>query len=186
MLHTNHKIQAVGVLILLGFALNGCKVWVKRGAGADQLSQDQAKCREQANGAETGDEYLGCMKEHGWYHQDKSLKPLGARDGNWPKLLPSKPEMPAAIGQPAAAMPTPRSGRVPVQPVGEGTVVDSRTEYVVGSWWKIGGSPEQLEQDQDRCRAELGAPASSSGLQWTSTHGLVQCMKNRGWYGFSE
>ena len=181
-----NKLVAISVVITLSITMAGCNIWIKRGAGADQLTVDQAECAAQAGGDAAGPGYLECMQGRGWYHQDKSLEPVGAEPRVWPKPLPSDSAPPVPHEPRTGEPPGHEKGSPPADSAEEAPEVEIRRGYDVGSWWKIGGTTEQLHQDQQACLSELGSAGSSSGLQWSATPEFVHCMKQKGWYGFSE
>jgi hypothetical protein len=123
------------------------------------------------------------MQNRGWYHQDKSLESSGSDAAKRPDTLPSRTSsleqdrtMVEETGPPDAH---PETGSAPGEALHQG-------EYNVGSWWKIGVSPEQLKQDQDECRSGAVSADESGTLLWAATPEFVRCMKNKGWHGFSE
>ena len=172
-----------GCVLFLVFALAGCQVWVKRGAGPDELSRDQSECSARADGNESGEAYAECMQNLGWHHQDKSLKPSdssvvqspGSHSSPTQSLEQDRPD----VEEKRSSSEDPATKNVSHDAQHAG-------KYKVGSWWKTGGNPELLKQDQGDCRSEIASTDKSSLMLWDATPAFIQCMKNKGWHGFSE
>lgn len=58
--------------------------------------------------------------------------------------------------------------------------------YVIKSWWKMGGSPRQLEQQMSECRDALGKAHQPNKKTFTFTRGFAICMREKGWRGLIE
>lgn len=58
--------------------------------------------------------------------------------------------------------------------------------YVIKSWWKMGGSPRQLEQQMSECHDALGAAHQPDKKTFTFTRGFAICMREKGWRGLIE
>ena len=177
--------------------LTGCgEVVFKRGAGPGSMASAQSACR-----ASTKDEqaYIACMEGEGYLvkgSQDSvfvdgpdtaagSGKSLGdalfvpgtaavtaaAAKAEPPATPVAKTATPAPVVAPAA-VPAP--------------ALDPLEQVDVASWWKLGGSPDQLKAAQDRCVASLGNAHRPDSAGTKVTRAMIGCLKEAGWRGIGR
>jgi hypothetical protein len=178
--------------VLLGVALSvaGCGEMVfKRGADPGAMGAAQAECR--ALGADEA-VYLGCMERKGFLV--KGSQDSVFVDGVLPQPVSgaATPAVPAGGSQAAAASSRP-VGSAPVVAPGKPAVSavapppkDPLERVAVGSWWKLGGTAEQLAAAQAKCVGTLGPahrPLQDSG---EVTRAMVDCLRDAGWRGFGN
>ena len=185
-------------------ALCACEISYKRGASPTAMAEDEQSCRTENDSSEA---YQNCMKNLGWFISSADPMPQLAALANNKEADISVAELqrelkvaPAASGEPSfksdkaskALMPAPQkngdanSVKAPQEsspaennrPVRE---AQSQPAMKVSSWWKFGGSPQQLASDQQKCRAALGEENAGDGLLVSGT--MYQCMRKLGWFG---
>lgn len=59
--------------------------------------------------------------------------------------------------------------------------VDPLKTYKINSWWKFGGTPNQLKADQTACVTTLGEAHQPDMATQTYTRGLIECLHKNGW-----
>jgi len=158
--------------IVLG--TSGCKYWYKPGGTAAELQRDEDTCRAQAGAANSTPEFVDCMRTLGWSgSQPNSPAPsaeASAKD-NRGKNVPAYPDAPAE--------PTHVPDAAPVQL--EQSVEPRIQDPGITSWWKLGGSTEQLTRDQNACLGRFEKNPPGDDIVWEASPELLKCMKDRGW-----
>lgn len=94
---------------------------------------------------------------------------------------------PAAGSAPAAASAAVTSAPAPVPtPAAAPVTLDPLEQVDVASWWKLGGSPDQLKAAQDRCVATLGNGHRPDPAGTKVTRAMIGCLKEAGWRGIGR
>jgi len=177
---------------LLGVAISlaGCGEMVfKRGADPGAMAAAQADCR--ATGA--GDaSYVACMEGKGFLvkgSQD-SVFVAGVLPG---PVVGATAPAPAAGPTPGASAVAPLAGAAsgsapgtPVLPAMAPAAVDPLERVPVGSWWKLGGTPDQLAAAQAKCVGTLGSAHRPAPDSNEVTRAMVDCLRGEGWRGFGN
>jgi hypothetical protein len=191
------KMRPLNLVVVLWLAaLAGCaSVTFKRGASADAMADDERACRA----ATTSDaDYAECMRSRGSYVAGRSAAsketkaevaepktpvvapaatPGAAATSEEPQPLPAVTPPPSAA-TPLAAKPSPTpAAAVPADPL-------ARVE--VASWWKLGGSPAELQAAIDTCVTQLGPAHRPDPGATVVTAGLRACLHAAGWYAFGK
>jgi len=183
-------------LALLLALLAGCAtVSFKPGASPQAMEADERACREASRGEAS---FTECMRNRGWY-----MRGTGAAEAA-PPLTPAAPAQldatpsapPARSFTAAAAMPIPTPSApaapstplLPAAPPSTPTTTpaeptDPLAEVEVGSWWKLGGTPAELDRAIDACVAELGPAHRPVPNATVVTAGLRACLRKAGWFG---
>lgn len=91
------------------------------------------------------------------------------------KLVPASAAPVTATATTAAATPAAAKKPKPIDPL---------KPKLVQSWWKVGAGAADLAADQAACVDTLG-PAHQPDLQKRLySHGLIDCLRGRGWSGY--
>jgi hypothetical protein len=179
------KRVSIGMAFLLGVSACG-ELAYKRGGQPAELAAVRTRCQAAATPQQP---YEKCMELAGWSVQrldeEIPLVELSVNPDNratepvtdtintkatTPKALPAGGEK---ISQPAIAATPPKR-------------TDPLDLLVVNSWWKMGGTPAGLEADTDACVAKLGKSHAPVPGKQAVSRGLVQCLREQGWYGASN
>ncbi len=176
-------------------AITGCGEMVfKRGADPGSMASAQSACR-----ADTQDEtaYVACMQSKGYLvkgSQDSVFVDNDETAGGVGKSLGDALFVPAKSAPPAAAVPAPAAAPAAVQsapaavpaPAAPPVTLDPLEQVDVASWWKLGGSPDQLKAAQDRCVATLGNAHRPDPAGTKVTRAMIGCLKEAGWRGIGR
>ena len=200
-----HKLAALRICAfaaVLG-ALTACEISYKRGASPSTMVSDEQACRAKH---ETTAAYQSCMKALGWFISTADPTPglaaLTSKDDEDISIAALKREIqgesadvnsPATentqSAKPSKAEPQRRPSVATIEPTPITSVPqntpsaadDSEQPIKVSSWWKFGGSPQQLASDQQKCRAAVGENESADTLLISKT--MYKCMRKLGWFG---
>lgn len=175
---------------LLGVALclAGCGEMVfKRGADPGTMAAAQADCRAAGDAA-----YVACMEGKGFLVK-------GSQDSVFVEgVLPgpvagAAAPAPAAGTTPAVSAVAPSAGAAPAtapgtpaMPAMAPAAVDPLERVPVGSWWKLGGTPDQLAAAQAKCVESLGPAHRPAPDSNEVTRAMVDCLRGEGWRGFGN
>jgi len=158
-------------ILLLSLLLTACQTWYKRGAGGDQLAEDQQRCQDET-GTSSGQAFSGCMQRAGWHHGDKASGVIQKDNVDTPAVnVTAKP----ATVQPdqEATENTTITGDAPSKAAYAEEVSTVRDDPVqpesVGAWFKLGANTDQLEHDQALCEK-------------AKAQEFMQCMQSKGWH----
>lgn len=162
--------RPIGLISIVFLAtLPACgEIAYKRGAGADELNAAQQRCRKNSQ----DDAYQRCMETEGWtLHRMDAQNPLMV-------VVP--------VEDNRAAFATPYVSKASVAPpmdaAGKPLPPNPLEQLNVSSWWKAGGSADELDTATAACVAALG-PAHQPESATRMTRGLVLCLKKKGWLG---
>jgi len=160
------------------FGVSGCKYWYKPGGTAAELQRDEDSCRVRSGAENSTPEFVDCM--HARSQPDNPAPAARASaQSDQAKTVPVQTD---TSTRPARSKPS-RPENVPeVVPIPAEQSAEPHIENQnVSSWWKFGGSPEQLAQDQDICLGKFDKNPSGDGIAWEASAELQNCMKGRGW-----
>lgn len=155
-------------------SLSGCRYWYKPGSDAADLQRDEAECQARTGAPTSEPAFADCMRALGW-SGSQAHEPASGQAALQQKNEASTITSGTAPGKehtepssPTGSSDTPRRQPPAHQPD-------------VTSWWKLGGTPGQLEQDQQRCRKELGKTGQGDDVEWRISREFQSCMQKRGW-----
>ena len=137
----------------LVLGVSGCKYWYKPGGTAAELQRDEDICRAQTGAEKSTPEFIDCMHVLGW---------SGSQPNN---PVPTQPESVPDV----APVPVKQSAKPHIQ------------NQNITSWWKFGGSPEQLTKDQNACLGKSEKNSPGEDIVWGASAELQKCMRDRGW-----
>jgi len=160
-------------LCALVLGLSGCKYWYKPGSTAAELQRDEDSCRAQTGAENSTPEFIDCMYALGWSTNNAPAQ------GDQAKVVPARPDVPARStrSEPSQPESVPDVAPVPAKQSAEPHVQNSN----VTSWWKFGGSSEQLARDQNTCLGKLEKNSPHDDIVWEASAELQKCMRDRGW-----
>ena len=199
----NRILRASACLVILA-ALCACEISYKRGASPTAMASDEQSCRAENDSSEA---YRDCMKDLGWFISSADPMPqlvaLANKDDADISVAELQRELkvePKASGESSLKSdkaskiltPTPKENvnansvkapqeSIPAEKNLPASEAPSEQTMKVSSWWKFGGSPQQLASDQQKCRAALGEENAEDGLLVSGT--MYQCMRKLGWFG---
>lgn len=194
-------------LFLAVLAGCGASISFKRGAAPDAMSADERACRDASSG-DAG--YLQCMRSRGWTVIEtggqnaaraeatsvpaapaappRDAAPAATSFTPTPTVaipavshpiataIPSPPAQPATPTAEAAASSPALGGLIPAQPS------DPLAKVSVASWWRLGGTADDLDRAIAACVAELG-PAHQPAPNATEVTGAMRaCLRKAGWF----
>ncbi|MGJ8619907.1 MAG: hypothetical protein ACSHWN_06220 [Methylophilaceae bacterium] len=193
------------------FILSGCgaEIAYKRGATGRDFQSEKAACQKA-----TSEQALNqCLEENGWaiqkldgstFSDDELFATASVTDDNRvtaQKEKPTpiiqtteslkeealvkpeeiKPDEKKAIAKQATADEAPAQSAAVTKP--QPSIFDT---YVIKSWWKMGGTPKQLDQNMAECNQQLGEAHTPNKQTFTYTRGFAICMRQKGWRGLIE
>lgn len=172
---------------LLGvvMALAGCGEMVfKRGADPGAMAVAQTDCRAAGDGEAA---YVACMEGKGFLVK-------GSQDSVFAEGLRPTPGGAAATPTsvaPVAAVPgggtaTGTAGVVSPARAQAPQAVDPLERVKVASWWKLGGTPDQLAAAQAQCGETLGVAHRPATDGNEVTRAMVDCLRAAGWRGLGR
>jgi hypothetical protein len=177
------------LVLMLAPLLNACgEISYKRGATVQDLEQAHRACR----GSQES-ELSGCLEKHGWKLQKFDHDPLFAEvsiDSNQQRSDPKKmresytpvetnQDKVAAIDQ---ADNTTSHNRIPAKHDPSSQInTDPNQTYQINSWWKLGGTPLHLSNDQTQCASTLDKTHQPNYKEQLFTRAFVTCMREKGW-----
>jgi len=163
-------------------ATSGCRYWYKPGSTSAELQRDEAACREQSSGDTGTPEFGDCMHALGWSGA-QSNKPAATAgspaQGDHAKAVPARPDDPAGPSRPEPSQAESVPAVAPM-PAEQSTEPDMQGPAIT-SWWKLGGSPDLLSQDQDACLGISEEYLPGDAIAWETSRELQKCMEDRGW-----
>ncbi len=158
---TNARIISTLALASLSLTMSGCGEFsYKRGAGPTDFQAQKENCASQYDADKNID---ACLAENGWLVVSAD-KPLI--------------EDAATLSSPAEQQDADASAHT--------KKLDPLDKLDIGSWWKMGASPNQLMADGERCVATLGDDHQPQKNMSLVTRGFVICMKEMGWYAIAK
>jgi len=158
---TNAKIISTLALASLTLTMSGCGEFsYKRGASPTDFQAQKENCTSQYV---TDKKIDACLAENGWLVVSAD-KPL-IKDA----AMLSSPDEQQDANESLAAKKR-----------------DPLDKLNIGSWWKMGASPNQLMMDGERCVATLGDDHQPQNNMSLVTRGFVICMKEMGWYAIAK
>lgn len=189
--------------VLLG-ALTACEISYKRGASPSTMASDEQACRAKHS---TTPSYQSCMKDRGWFISTADPTPrlaaLASKEDKNISVTALKREFradfadidpPTTENTQTAKQVNPEQHKEPMaadvessptnspDPNTPSTTAEERQRFVkVSSWWKFGGSAQQLATDQQKCHTAIGENESADPLLISKT--MYQCMRKLGWFG---
>ena len=175
--------------LIVSLTLTSCgEVSFKRGAGPDQYARDKSLCQKSNTQV---DQVQKCMEDSGWSvakldkidldlvavaHPEDNQRTVIKKDEDNSKseTVKTNPE----INQPKSKeSSTSLSNK-------EETIVNKN--FKISSWWKMGGSDDQLKVGIKSCSEELNeTPIVDSNFKIYSRDFLI-CMKKFGWSGLRK
>lgn len=165
--------------------VTGCGEAVfKRGADPGAMANTQAACR-----AATQDEagYIACMEGKGYLvkgSQDSVFVAGPGTAGGGTQALGDALFEPGTASTTAAATamaaPAPAPTTAPVTPF------DPLKQLDVASWWKLGGSPDQITAAQSRCVGTLGNAHRPDPGGTRVMRAMIGCLQAAGWRGIGR
>ena len=163
-------VQSFFVLVCVALlSACGLQISAKQGAGSDDFTAADRKCR--ANG--TYDAYEKCMTQAGWtVHKMDDHNPL----------MVAVPDASNQSGS-ASFVPAKSVKPIPKDEKGNPLPPDPLTPFNVSSWWKMGGTPEELKIATADCAAKLGPTHQPAANSMIYTRSMILCLKEKGWYG---
>ncbi len=149
------------ILLALASSLAACGQFAwKRGGSEADLAQASAECKTASN-------YSACMTAKGWHTSEL--------DSSVPMVL--------FVGNKDNREAAPNSARQ----AAEGTATDApTTPYAVSAWWSRGTPAHPLSQDMKTCSDSLGDPHKADPNTHVITLAMLNCMKDKGWYGMGR
>lgn len=186
-----HPVFPCAAMLGVTLSIAGCGEMVfKRGADPGAMAATQAECRA-ASGVEAA--YLACMEREGFLvkgSQDSVFvdgvlpQPgAGAVTSETPAGGSPDAATPAAqVVTSSASAPAPASLAVAAPPPSN----DPLERVAVGSWWKMGGTAEQLADAQAKCVETLGSGHRPAPEGIEVTRAMVDCLRGAGWRGFGN
>jgi hypothetical protein len=178
----HRSIFPCATLIGVAISLAGCGEMVfKRGADPGAMAVAQADCRAAGDAG-----YVACMEGKGFLvkgSQD-SVFVEGVLTG---PVIGAAAPVPTAGATPVAAAVAPSAESVPGTPVpSTPAAVDPLARVAVGSWWKLGATPDQLAAAQAKCVEILGPAHHPAPDSNEVTRAMVDCLRGEGWRGFGN
>ncbi len=174
---------------LLGVAIGlaGCGEMVfKRGADPGSMTAAQADCRAAGDAG-----YVACMEGKGFLvkgSQDsvfvEGLMPTPVAGTAVPAAPAATTGMAASPGRTPVETPGGKPASPPSQPRPQ--PVDPLERVRVGSWWKLGGNPDQLAAAQVKCVETLGVDHRPVPDSNEVTRAMVACLRDAGWRGLGN
>lgn len=171
---------------LLGVAIGlaGCGEMVfKRGADPGSMTAAQADCRAAGDAG-----YVACMEGKGFLVK-------GSQESVFVEGLLPTPVAGTAAPAATAGMVAPPGRTAVVSPAGKPVApasqprpqpVDPLERVRVGSWWKLGGNPDQLAAAQAKCVEILGVDHRPVPDSNEVTRAMVACLRDAGWRGLGN
>jgi len=136
------------------------------GSGADYEAASK-RCREQGR---EGAAYEQCLREQGW-----GSKQLGVA----PATSAAAPAAPAAAVEAKPPPAPPAAGAAPA--AGAPPPAEPGRPVVVESWFKLGGTADDLAAARRRCQTKLGAAARVEAGSDAVTREMLGCLEGEGW-----
>jgi hypothetical protein len=175
-------LRRLSTLLAMIFLISGCgELAYKSGASGNDLANDRAACKSQDP---TPASVEKCLTNKGWTVQrlDK-LEPTDADPVIEATVIPSNRRIENIGAYPSVAQnptgnSTPDTTSIPPK-----KVPDLLDKFTVNSWWKKGGSANDLQEAMNACAATLGDAHAPDATKQHVTRGLLLCMKEKGWSG---
>ena len=198
------RMLRASVCMVILAALCACEISYKRGASPTAMASDEQSCRAENDSSEA---YRDCMKDLGWFISSADPMPqlVALANKNDTDISIAELQQELKVEPKASVEPSLKSDKVrnTLTPAAQKNVIANSVEapqksipieknpsvsespseqtMKVSSWWKFGGSPQQLASDQQKCRAALGEETAGDGLLVSGT--MYQCMRKLGWFG---
>jgi hypothetical protein len=161
------------LLLLLTVASFGCGT-VSYKLGGTHSDQQAAHDRCQNAGRAEGPDFDRCMEEQGWI-----VKQLGG------PTAPSDAKMSAvAKSVSAGSQSSPAADLAPSSKLSDAPSAKHPT--VVKTWFKFGGTADELDAAKERCVAKLGAAHRPEPESHLVTGEMLDCLRNEGWRGLQS
>lgn len=176
-------------LLLLSLLLSACgELSYKRGASHADLESARKTCQAEQSSVATET----CLQNSGWTVQkldsmevfDETVlkKPTETSASDNAALVAAQTPVQLANNtennKPAATVKT-ASKPAYVKPAV--TPSDPLDTFVVGAWWKFGGSDNAFKTDSNSCVNTLGEAHKPISSTQTVTAGFIVCMREKGW-----
>ncbi len=68
----------------------------------------------------------------------------------------------------------------------ESKPADPMDTFKISSWWKLGGSPDNLKSSIQECVKSLGKANEPNMQSKKVTRGLLLCMQKKDWHGLRD
>ena len=199
-----NRVLRASLSVVIFAALCACEISYKRGASPTAMVNDEQRCRAKHDSSEA---YQNCMKDLGWFissadpmpqlaaltdQDDADISITELQQALKAELTPSGKSSLGPDKTPKTLTPAPQKNVTansveapqksnPAENNRPAIEAPSEQAMKVSSWWKFGGSPQQLASDQQKCRAALGEENSEDELLVSAT--MYKCMRKLGWFG---
>ncbi|MDI1309354.1 MAG: hypothetical protein PSV17_07960 [Methylotenera sp.] len=169
-------------VLLTALLLSACsEIAYKRGATASDLAAMKKNCTAKDS---TKEAIAKCMADNGWTIQNLDGEETIASMQNEPDPVIEATENAdnRQIGKPVVATKTTSTEKS----FSQKKLTDPMDMFQISSWWKLGGSPDNLKSSIQECVNSLGE-AHEPGIQSKKvTRGLLLCMQKKDWHGLRE
>ncbi len=166
MKETKQKLIGIVITSVIVLSLSACgELSYKRGASANDFQQQKNNC---STNNKTDSEVELCLENSGWLVVNAD-KPLFAE---------------ATADERMADAATEQVDPDTSEPVQK--AIDPLELIAIGSWWKTGAAPSALMADSEQCATELGKGHKTQSNMSLVTRGLIDCMRENGWFALKK
>ncbi|MDI1298465.1 hypothetical protein [Methylotenera sp.] len=171
--------------LLTALLLSACgELAYKRGATANDLASMKKTCATKDSAKEA---VAKCMSDNGWTVQNLDVAdPIASMQSEADPVIEATEDKdnrqtakPQLVSKPNT---TNTENSVPQ----ESKPADPMDTFKISSWWKLGGSPDNLKSSIQECVKSVGEAHEPNVQSKKVTRGLLLCMQKKDWHGLRD
>lgn len=185
MMHDYAKKWIQTSVLMTALLLSACgELAYKRGATANDLAAMKKNCTSKDAVKEA---VAKCMSDNGWSVQSlDNSEPIALMQNEPdPVIEASERKDNRQIARPEAANKA-NTASIEASAPQERKPADPTDTFKISSWWKLGGSPDNLKSSTQECVTSLGEAHEPNVQSKKVTRGLLLCMQKKDWHGLRD
>jgi hypothetical protein len=185
MIHSHARRWIKTSVVLAVLLLSACgELAYKRGATANDLATMKRSCSSKDASKEA---VAKCMSDNGWAVRNlDSSEPIASMQNEPdPVIEATENKDNRQIARPEVIS-KPNTTNIENPAHQERKPADPMDTFKISSWWKLGGSPDNLKSSIQECVQSLGEANEPNTQSKKVTRGLLLCMQKKDWHGLRD
>ena len=171
--------------LLTALLLSACgELAYKRGATANDLAAMKKTCTTKDSAKEA---VAKCMSDNGWTVQNLDVaEPIASMQSEADPVIEATEDKDNRQTAKPQLVSKPNTTNIENSAPQEMRPADPMDTFKISSWWKLGGSPDNLKRSIQECVKSLGDAHEQNVQSKKVTRGLLLCMQKKDWHGLRD
>jgi len=185
MMHSYAKRWIQTSVLLTALLLSACgELAYKRGATANDLEAMKKTCTSKDSSKEA---VAKCMTDNGWTVQNlDEAEPIASMQNEPDPVIEASENKDNRQTAKPTVVSKPNTANVEISSPEKKKPADPMDTFKISSWWKLGGSPDNLKSSIQECVQSLGNAHEPNVESKKVTRGLLLCMQKKDWHGLRD